>query len=155
MKFLKTNNSNFSIEITPLIDIVFLLVIFFVVTSKVGDSQFLSLELPKTESFTSNVVKDTNEVSILSDGTVLINGVTAPISDRELINELVFSLDRTFDKVILSAEENTYHQWVVEMMDILNKNGYSQVQIRTIRLRKRKIALEDCFLTHLDISGRS
>jgi biopolymer transport protein ExbD len=134
MKFLKTNNSNFSIEITPLIDIVFLLVIFFVVTSKVGDSQFLSLELPKTESFTSNVVIDTNEVSILSDGTVLINGVTAPISDRELINELVFSLDRTFDKVILSAEENTYHQWVVEMMDILNKNGYSQVQIRTIRL---------------------
>ena len=134
MKFLKTNNSNFSIEITPLIDIVFLLVIFFVVTSKVGDSQFLSLELPKTESFTANMVKDTNEISILSDGTVLINGVTAPISDRELINELVFSLDRTFDKVILSAEENTYHQWVVEMMDILNKNGYSQVQIRTIRL---------------------
>ena len=134
MKFLKTNNSNFSIEITPLIDIVFLLVIFFVVTSKVGDSQFLSLELPKTESFSSNVVKESNEVSILSDGTVLINGVTAPISDRELINELVFSLDSTFDKVILSAEENAYHQWVVEMMDILNKNGYSQVQIRTIRL---------------------
>ena len=134
MKFLKTNNSNFSIEITPLIDIVFLLVIFFVVTSKVGDSQFLLLELPKTESFSSNVVKESNEVSILSDGTVLINGVTAPISDRELINELVFSLDSTFDKVILSAEENTYHQWVVEMMDILNKNGYSQVQIRTIRL---------------------
>ena len=134
MKFLKTNNSNFSIEITPLIDIVFLLVIFFVVTSKVGDSQFLSLELPKTESFSSIVVKESNEVSILSDGTVLINGVTAPISDRELINELVFSLDRRFDKVILSAEENTYHQWVVEMMDILNKNGYSQVQIRTIRL---------------------
>ena len=134
MKFLKTNNSNFSIEITPLIDIVFLLVIFFVVTSKVGDSQFLSLELPKTESFSSIVVKESNEVSILSDGTVLINGVTAPISDRELINELVFSLDSTFDKVILSAEENTYHQWVVEMMDILNKNGYSQVQMRTIRL---------------------
>ena len=134
MKFLKTNNSNFSIEITPLIDIVFLLVIFFVVTSKVGDSQFLSLELPKTESFSSIVVKESNEVSSLSDGTVLINGVTAPISDRELINELVFSLDSTFDKVILSAEENTYHQWVVEMMDILNKNGYSQVQIRTIRL---------------------
>ena len=134
MKFLKTNNSNFSIEITPLIDIVFLLVIFFVVTSKVGDSQFLSLELPKTESFSSNVVKESNEISILSDGTVLINGVTAPISDRELINELVFSLDSTFDKVILSAEENTYHQWVVEMMDILNKNGFSQVQIRTIRL---------------------
>ncbi|MDG1248771.1 MAG: biopolymer transporter ExbD [SAR86 cluster bacterium] len=134
MKFIKSNESNFSIEITPLIDIVFLLVIFFVVTSKVGDSQFLSLELPKTESFSSSTSKEQNEVSILSDGTVLINGITAPISDRELINELVFSLDSRFDKVILSAEENAYHQWVVELMDILNKNGYSEVQIRTIRL---------------------
>ena len=51
MKFISNSKSSFSIEITPLIDIVFLLVIFFVVTSKVGDSQFLSLELPKTESF--------------------------------------------------------------------------------------------------------
>ena len=134
MKFIKSNNSNFSIEITPLIDIVFLLVIFFVVTSKVGDSQFLSLELPKTESFSSNTVQQQNEVSILSNGTVLINGITAPISDRQLINELVFSLDSTLDKVILSAEEDAYHQWVVELMDILNKNGYSEVQIRTIRL---------------------
>ncbi|MDA7786862.1 biopolymer transporter ExbD [Gammaproteobacteria bacterium] len=134
MKFIKSNNSNFSIEITPLIDIVFLLVIFFVVTSKVGDSQFLSLELPKTESFSSNTVQEQNEVSILSNGTVLINGITAPISDRQLINELVFSLDSTLDKVILSAEEDAYHQWVVELMDILNKNGYSEVQIRTIRL---------------------
>ncbi len=134
MKFIKSNESNFSIEITPLIDIVFLLVIYFVVTSKVGDSSFLSLELPKTESFSSSTSKEQNEVSILSDGTVLINGITAPISDRELINELVFSLDSRFDKVILSAEENAYHQWVVELMDILNKNGYSEVQIRTIRL---------------------
>ena len=134
MKFIKSNNSNFSIEITPLIDIVFLLVIFFVVTSKVGDSQFLSLELPKTESFSSNTVQQQNEVSILSNGTVLINGITAPISDRQLINELVFSLDSTLDKVILSAEEDAYHQWVVELTDILNKNGYSEVQIRTIRL---------------------
>ena len=134
MKFIKSNNSNFSIEITPLIDIVFLLVIFFVVTSKVGDSQFLSLELPETESFSSNTVQEQNEVSILSNGTVLINGITAPISDRQLINELVFSLDSTLDKVILSAEEDAYHQWVVELTDILNKNGYSEVQIRTIRL---------------------
>jgi len=134
MKFIKSNNSNFSIEITPLIDIVFLLVIFFVVTSKVGDSQLLSLELPKTESFSSNTVQEQNEVSILSNGTVLINGITAQISDRQLINELVFSLDSTLDKVILSAEEDAYHQWVVELMDILNKNGYSEVQIRTIRL---------------------
>lgn len=134
MKFIKSNSQSFSIEITPLIDIVFLLVIFFVVTSKVGDSQFLSLELPKTESFTSNVVQIQNEISIMSDGTVYINGTPASMSDINLINELVFGLDSSIDKVILSAEEKTYHKWVVEMMDILSKNGYTEVQIRTITL---------------------
>lgn len=134
MKFIKSNNKSFSLEITPLIDIVFLLVIFFVVTSKVGDSQFLSLELPKTESFASNTVQLQNEVSILSDGTVIVNGVMAPIVNKDLVNELVFGLDNNLDTVILSAEENAYHQWVIELMDILNKNGYTQIQIRTITL---------------------
>ena len=65
MKFISENKSSFSIEITPLIDIVFLLVIFFVVTSKVGDSQFLALELPKTESFQYKTVQNSNEIVII------------------------------------------------------------------------------------------
>ena len=73
MKFTTDNKSSFSIEITPLIDIVFLLVIFFVVTSKVGDSQFLSLELPKTESFQYKTVQSLNEIIIINDGSVFIN----------------------------------------------------------------------------------
>ena len=68
MKFISENKSSFSIEITPLIDIVFLLVIFFVVTSKVGDSQFLSLELPKTESFQYKTVQNSNEIVIVKIG---------------------------------------------------------------------------------------
>tara|TARA_B100000424_G_scaffold110332_1_gene83034 strand:+ start:597 stop:854 length:258 start_codon:yes stop_codon:yes gene_type:complete len=64
---------SFSIEITPLIDIVFLLVIFFVVTSKVGDSQFLSLDLPKTESFNYKTVQTSNEIVISNDGSIYIN----------------------------------------------------------------------------------
>ena len=67
------DKSSFSIEITPLIDIVFLLVIFFVVTSKVGESQFLSLDLPKTESFNYKTVQTSNEIVISNDGSIYIN----------------------------------------------------------------------------------
>ena len=73
MKFISENKSSFSIEITPLIDIVFLLVIFFVVTSKVGDSQFLSLELPKTESFQYKTVQNSNEIVIIKNGSIYVN----------------------------------------------------------------------------------
>ena len=131
MKFLNQTKSNFSIEITPLIDIVFLLVIFFVVTSKVGDSQFLSLDLPKTESFKYNSVQTYNEITITSEGFIYINDNFQDINNLEMIESMIFDIDN--DKsIILSVDANAFHLWVIQIMDILNKNGFNEVQIRTI-----------------------
>ena len=131
MKFLNQTKSNFSIEITPLIDIVFLLVIFFVVTSKVGDSQFLSLDLPKTESFKYNSVQSYNEITITSEGFIYINDNFQDINNLEMIESMIFDINN--DKsVILSVDANAFHLWVIQIMDILNKNGFNEVQIRTL-----------------------
>ena len=132
MKFTNQQKSTFSIEITPLIDIVFLLVIFFVVTSKVGDSQFLSLDLPKTESFEYNVIESINEISVTSDGSVYINDAIYNISNVKEIEQAIFELDNQTNSIILSAEAASLHVWIVGIMDILNKNGFNEVQIRTI-----------------------
>ena len=132
MKFTNQQKSTFSIEITPLIDIVFLLVIFFVVTSKVGDSQFLSLDLPKTESFEYTVVESINEISVTSDGSVYINDAIYNISNVKEIEQAIFELDNQTNSIILSAEAASLHVWIVGIMDILNKNGFNEVQIRTI-----------------------
>ena len=131
MKFLNQTKSNFSIEITPLIDIVFLLVIFFVVTSKVGDSQFLSLDLPKTESFKYNSVQTYNEITITSEGFIYINDNFQDINNLEMIESMIFDINN--DKsIILSVDANAFHLWVIQIMDILNKNGFNEVQIRTL-----------------------
>ena len=132
MKFINQQKTSFSIEITPLIDIVFLLVIFFVVTSKIGDSQFLSLDLPKTESFEYNVVESTNEISINSDGSIYINEIVYNINNIKEIEQAIFELDNQSNSIILSAEATSLHIWIVGIMDILNKNGFNEVQIRTI-----------------------
>ena len=132
MKFINQQKSASSIEITPLIDIVFLLVIFFVVTSKVGDSQFLSLDLPKTESFQYSVVESSNEISITSDGSVYINDIVFNINNVNEIEQAIFELDKKSNSIILSAEAASLHIWIVGIMDILNKNGFNEVQIRTI-----------------------
>ena len=132
MKFVSENKSAFAIEITPLIDIVFLLVIFFVVTSKVGDSQFLSLELPKTESFQYKVVQVDNEIVITGNGTLYINDNNFNIDNIDNIEQAIFDLENNGNPVILSAESDSLHIWVISIMDILNKYGFSEVQIRTI-----------------------
>ena len=132
MKFINKEKPSFSIEITPLIDIVFLLVIFFVVTSKVGDSQFLSLDLPKTKSFEYNILEINNEISITSAGNVSINGDIYSVNDLNKIEQAIFNLDNNNGSIVLSAEAASLHIWIVGIMDILNKNGFNEVQIRTI-----------------------
>ena len=123
---------SFSIEITPLIDIVFLLVIFFVVTSKVGDSQFLSLDLPKTESFNYKTVQTSNEIVISNDGSIYINDKLISINDLENLEQEIFELNNNGELLVLSAESESLHVWVITVMDILNKYGFNEIQIRTI-----------------------
>ena len=132
MKFISNNKSSFSIEITPLIDIVFLLVIFFVVTSKVGDSQFLSLDLPKTESFQYETVQSTNEIIITNNANIYVNDRVFNIKDLDELEQAIFELENNGDSIILSAESDSLHVWVISIMDILNKYGFNEVQIRTI-----------------------
>ena len=128
----KKDKSSFSIEITPLIDIVFLLVIFFVVTSKVGESQFLSLDLPKTESFNYKTVQTSNEIVISNDGSIYINDKLISINDLENLEQEIFELNNNGELLILSAESESLHVWVITVMDILNKYGFNEMQIRTI-----------------------
>ena len=132
MKFISNEKSTFSIEITPLIDIVFLLVIFFVVTSKVVDSQFLSLDLPNTESFEYKTVQSINEIVIISSGSIYINENVFDINDINELEQAIFELENIDSSIILSAESDSLHVWVITVMDILNKYGFNEVQIRTI-----------------------
>ena len=131
MKFALTSNKNPSIEITPLIDIVFILVIFFVATSKITDSQFLDLDLPTTESFNVETSSLTNQIYVFNDNTVIFNNKSYLVNNdalkNALLNELIVE-----DTIILSIEGDVTHKITIELMDILQKNSFSDVQIRTL-----------------------
>ena len=131
MKFALTSNKNPSIEITPLIDIVFILVIFFVATSKITDSQFLDLDLPTTESFNVEASSLSNQIYVFNDNTVIFNNKSYLVNNdalkNALLNELIVE-----DTIILSIEGDVTHKITIELMDFLQKNSFSDVQIRTL-----------------------
>ena len=108
------------------------MVIFFVVTSKVGDSQFLSLDLPNTESFEYKTVQSMNEIVIINNGSIYINNDVFNIEDINNLDQAIFELENNGNSVILSAESDSLHIWIITVMDILNKYGFNEVQIRTI-----------------------
>ena len=131
MKFIQTPNKNPTIEITPLIDIVFILVIFFVATSKITDSQFLDLDLPTTESFNTDGSSISNQIYVFNDNSVIFNNKSYVVNNdalkNALLNELIVE-----DTIILSIEGDVTHKITIELMDFLQKNSFSDVQIRTL-----------------------
>ena len=131
MKFALTTNKNPTIEITPLIDIVFILVIFFVATSKITDSQFLNIDLPSTESFSSEGSTLSNKIYVFNNNSIVFNNNTYQENNDALKNAL---LDKLIveDTIILSIEGNVTHNTTIELMDFLQKNSFSDVQIRTL-----------------------
>ena len=131
MKFAQTTNKNPTIEITPLIDIVFILVIFFVATSKITDSQFLNIDLPSTESFSSEGSTLSNKIYLFNNNSIVFNNNTYQENNDALKNAL---LDKLIveDTIILSIEGNVTHNTTIELMDFLQKNSFYDVQIRTL-----------------------
>ena len=131
MKFYNNKERALSIEITPLIDIVFLLVIFFVVTSKIETNQYLTLDLPKSESFASALSNNSQNIILLESGILIINNNEFSLSE---IDKFLAGVAATFSKtevVILSIESKAYHEWVISLMDGLQQLGFQNIQIKT------------------------
>ena len=131
MKFYNNKDRTLSVEITPLIDIVFLLVIFFVVTSKIETNQYLTLDLPKTESFASKVSNNTQNIILLDSGKLIVNDQEFSMTEIDL---LIAGVNASFSKsevVILSIESKAYHEWVIALMDGLQQLGFQNLQIKT------------------------
>ncbi|MDA9634254.1 biopolymer transporter ExbD [Pseudomonadota bacterium] len=131
MKFYNNKERALSIEITPLIDIVFLLVIFFVVTSKIETNQYLTLDLPESESFASALSNNSQNIILLESGVLIINNQEFSMTD---IDKLMAGVAATYSKsevVVLSIESKAYHEWVINLMDGLQQLGFQNIRIKT------------------------
>ena len=131
MKFYNNKERALSIEITPLIDIVFLLVIFFVVTSKIETNQYLTLDLPESESFASALTNNYQNIILLESGVFIINNQEFSITD---IDKLMARVAATYSKsevIVLSIESKAYHEWVINLMDGLQQLGFQNIRIKT------------------------
>ncbi|MDB3950961.1 MAG: biopolymer transporter ExbD [SAR86 cluster bacterium] len=131
MKFYKDKERALSVEITPLIDIVFLLVIFFVVTSKIETNQYLTLDLPESESFASSLSNNSQNIILLESGVFIVDNQEFTMSE---IDKLLAGVGSTFSKsevVVLSIESKAFHVWVISLMDGLQALGFQNIQIKT------------------------
>lgn len=128
---------NVEVNLTPLIDVVFLLLIFFMVSTTFDRHARLKVSLPESSAKATQQKSDPVILSIDAKGNYFIN-------DRQIVNQQLDTLknairktlgDRIDDKetsIVLKADANTPHQSVVRAMDAASQLGLTRLSIATV-----------------------
>ncbi len=119
------------IELTPLIDVVFLLLIFFMVTSTVARETVLSVLLPEAHGESMRSTETVLEIAITDDDEVFIAGEKIPVVSYSSIQNQLRSLDAaTSDShVMIRGSADARHSTVVLVLDALGGLGMNNVRI--------------------------
>ncbi|MEX5343664.1 ExbD/TolR family protein [Pseudomonas sp. I2] len=137
MKFRRNRQrENVDINLASLIDVVFVLLLFFVVTTTFTRETQLRVELPEAASAEQAPPEEGKrlEVTISADGVYSVNNHLLPKSD---LTTLVEALQResggdTELPLAISADGRTPHQAVVTAMDAAGKLGFSHLRMTTV-----------------------
>jgi len=129
MKLLEKPPKKIALNITPLIDVLFILIIFFTVSSTFLEQPGIELKLPDAESSQTHTAQkviiyiDKNETIYLNDEQVNINilveYVQAKLAEQKEKN------------VVLRADTEVDHGVVINIMDLLRKKGIYKIIIST------------------------
>jgi biopolymer transport protein ExbD len=121
-----------SINLTPMIDVVFLLVIFFMVGSKFSDAEsHIKVDLPQVGAMRSITrTPDSRTVSIRADGTVALDDVAMPLAS--VTQTLRAQASQYPDlKVAVRGEADMKHQSFMEALHAVEAAGITKLEIAT------------------------
>ena len=133
MKFQRQKLEDVSVNLTPLIDVVFLLLIFFMVSTTFTKETHLSIDLPEATGEASADVDDQIEILISEEGEYTINA-------RQLVDESIDTLKQAIRQIsggdtslpmVITADAQTPHESVVRAMDAAGQMGFIHLSITT------------------------
>mgnify|MGYP000143650358 CR=1 FL=1 len=138
MKFYEADTEEPEINLTALIDVVFLLLIFFMVSTTFDQTRHFDVSLPASDSAATIDQKMQSAVVLMVDGRVGIGDWTGRLDDRLALQD---QLQQTFmsstdgsgtdQGVVIYADEEVSHGQVVTLMSVMAAAGVESVQVAT------------------------
>jgi biopolymer transport protein ExbD len=127
MRFTKKEDSNIEVNLTPLIDVVFLLLIFFMVSTTFIYSNSIDVNLPAAKGDETSVSENIRVV-LTQAGVINIDG--QPYKESEVEGHLEKMKEKSPEStVIIEADKNVTHGRVVFIMDASRKAGFANFAI--------------------------
>ncbi len=118
MYFKREQEENYSLELTPLIDVVFLLLIFFMVsTSFVDFPRKMDIALPTSKASSESPAVKNFEIEMTKDKTIYLDGKKVTLTSLE---QLLEKIKKTGDrKALIRADKDIPYGEVVQVMGLL------------------------------------
>lgn len=136
MKFRRKPRENVEINLASLIDVVFILLLFFVVTTTFTRETQLKVDLPEAASGTPPEESTLKQMEVLigADGSYSLNGQALMKND---LSGLMAALGKESGgdnslPLVISADAKTPHQAVITAMDAAGKLGFAHLRITTV-----------------------
>jgi biopolymer transport protein ExbD len=135
MKFRRRPRENLEISMTPMIDVVFLLLIFFMVTTTFDRQSGLKIQLPEAEGTQRNQEQKEINLTIDAAGAFYVNNrKLADTNLATLKNALLEAAGNTRQlPFIISADAKTPHQAVMSALDIAGQIGLTHITFAAVR----------------------
>jgi len=135
MKFKREPREELELNLTPLIDVVFLLLIFFMVSTTFQKESEISLQLPRATDSEINSPQDRIEIVISAAGRFYINEQELVKSDVATVQNALYKISGGKRDIPLTirADAQAPHQSVVTAMDAAGQLGMLKMSIATSR----------------------
>ena len=141
MNFRQHVSDDVEVSLTPLIDVVFLLLIFFMITTTFDRDAKIKIALPTTESAVPVAEPNNLELLIDSQGRYYVDGLEVLNNKPEtLFKAMSQALDKRGDNppLVISADANSNYQSVVTAMDIAGRLGLTNFSMATAQSKRQK-----------------
>ncbi|WP_020210367.1 ExbD/TolR family protein [Gilvimarinus chinensis] len=135
MQFRRQSREEDSINLTPLIDVVFLLLIFFMVSTTFTKETHLEIDLPEAVGEASPDTPEPLEIVVSVEGTYAIDGKSLVNNQSATLKAAITELagDNTDQPLIITADAKAPHEAVVRVMDAAGQMGFVNLSITTRR----------------------
>ena len=135
MKLRHTSQPEPEVNLTSLIDVVLLLLVFFMVTTSFVRESELTIRLPEVADSGQIIVERGElEITVIANGSYFVNNRALidnrPATLRAAISKLMPQVDA--QRVTIIADAQASHQAVVTAMDVAGKLGFVEIKIATV-----------------------
>ena len=131
MRFQTRSRDDVQLDMTPLVDVVFLLLIFFMLSTSLSVNPGIKIDLPKSSAEQVKKKKTTLRVAIEAGGRIYLEGKKLSLSQLREKFQAVGKEQGDEALVIIEADKKVYHGLVVKVMDAAKSAGLNKLAIAT------------------------